>query len=61
MYVKFVGPYEEVEVPDLRLVVKKNQTIEVTAEQAEGLLCQEDCWKKTTATKSAPSAAEDEE
>lgn len=59
MFVKFIGS-EECDVPALGLVVKPMQTIEVTAEQAEGLLCQEDNWKKTTATKSAP-VAEDEE
>lgn len=60
MFVKYIGPEAEVDVPDLRLVVKHSQTIEVTPEQAEGLLCQGDNWKKTTATKSAPAAGEEE-
>jgi len=59
-YVKYVGDHDEVDVPDLGLVVKRNQTIEVSSEQAEGLLCQEENWKKTTATKSAPTAEEEE-
>lgn len=54
-YVKFKGD-EEREVPDLRLFVKPNQTIEVTTDQAPGLLCQSDLWEKTTATKSAEKA-----
>lgn len=54
-FLKYTGDYDEVEVPDLRLVVKRNQTIEVPADAAEGLLCQ-DSWKKTTATKSAAEA-----
>lgn len=58
-YVKFKGD-SEVDVPDLRLMaVKPNQTIEVTDEQLPGLICQ-DIWEKTTATKSAPKAAEEE-
>lgn len=59
MFVKYVGPEPEVDVPDLGLVVQKNHTIEVTPEQADGLLCQEDNWKKTTATKSAEKADEE--
>lgn len=59
VYVKYVGDHEEVDVPDARLIVRKNQTIEVSAELAAGLLCQEDNWKKTTATKSAPEAEEE--
>lgn len=59
-YVKYTGPHEEVEVPDLNLRVKRNQTIEVPAAALDGLLCQEDVWKKTTATKSAEVAALDE-
>lgn len=58
-YLKYVGDHDEVDVPDLGLVVKRHQTIEVSAEAAEGLLCQEDNWKKTTATKSAPVAEEE--
>jgi hypothetical protein len=60
MFLKYVGPHDEVEVPDARLTVRKNQTIEVSAELADGLLCQEDNWKKTTPTKSAPTAEEEE-
>lgn len=59
MFLKYIGPYDEVDVPEARLVVKRNQTIEVSGELAEGLLCQEDNWKKTTATKSAPTAEEE--
>ena len=59
MFLKYIGPHDEVEVPDARLIVKRNQTIEVSGELAEGLLCQEDNWKKTTATKSAPAAGEE--
>jgi hypothetical protein len=59
-YVKFKGD-EERDIPDLRLMgIKPNQTIEVTDEQLPGLICQ-DIWEKTTATKSAPSAADKEE
>jgi len=54
-----LGFLAEVDVPDLGLVVKHGQTIEVTSEQAEGLLCQETNWKKTTATKSAEKAEEE--
>lgn len=54
-YVKFKGE-DERDVPDLRLVVQPNHTYEVTADQMEGLICQEDLWEKTTATKSAPKA-----
>lgn len=59
MFLKYVGPHDEVSVPAAGLVVKHNQTIEVSGELAEGLLCQEDNWKKTTATKSAPTAEEE--
>jgi hypothetical protein len=53
--VKYKGD-DERDIPDLRLMaIKPNQTIEVTAEQMEGLVCQ-DIWEKTTATKSAPVA-----
>lgn len=55
-YVKYVGPHDEVEVPDLNLCVKRNQTIEVPSEALDGLVCQEGVWKKTTATKSADVA-----
>ncbi len=58
-FIKYTGDHAEVEVPDAGLTVKKNQTIEVSAELAEGLLCQTDNWKKTTPTKSAPTAEED--
>lgn len=59
-YVKYKGD-SEVDVPDLRLQgVKPGQTIEVTQEQMAGLICQE-IWEKTTATKSAPKAADEEE
>lgn len=60
VFLKYVGDHAEVEVPDARLIVKKNQTIEVSGALAEGLLVQEDNWKKTTATKSAPTAEEEE-
>ena len=59
MFLKYIGPHDEVEVPAARLVVKRNQTIEVSGELADGLLVQEDNWKKTTATKSAPTAEEE--
>lgn len=58
-FLKYCGVYAEVDVPDLGLTVKKNETIEVSAELAEGLLCQTDNWKKTTPTKSAATAEED--
>lgn len=59
VYLKFKGD-EERDIPDLRLQgVKPNQTIKVTEEQADGLLCQE-IWEKTTATKSAPAAEKEE-
>ena len=54
-FVKYKGD-DERDVPDLRLVVEPNHTYEVTAEQMDGLICQEDLWEKTTATKSAPKA-----
>lgn len=54
-YVKYLGE-DTREVPDLRLVVEPNHTYEVTLEQMDGLICQEDLWEKTTATKSAPKA-----
>lgn len=59
-FLKYTGPYDEVDVPDAGLTVKRNQTIEVSAELAEGLLVQKDNWTKTTATKSAPTAEEEE-
>lgn len=59
MFLKYIGPYEEVEVPDAGLTVRKNQTIEVSGDLAEGLVCQVDNWKKTTPTKSAATAEED--
>lgn len=59
MFLKYIGPYEEVEVPDANLTVRKNQTIEVTGDLADGLVCQTDNWKKTTPTKSASTAEED--
>lgn len=59
-YVKYIGPHDEVEVPDARLVVKRNQTIEVPGELVDGLLEQQDNWKRTSATKSAPTAGEEE-
>lgn len=55
-FVKYSGPHEEVDVPDLNLRVKRNQTIEVPVAALDGLLCQTDVWKKTTATKSAEVA-----
>lgn len=58
-YVKYMGP-DEREVPDLRVIVRPKQTIEVTEEQLPGLLCQ-DIWEETTATKSAEKAATPEE
>ena len=58
-YVKYKGD-GEVDVPELRLMgVRPGQTIEVTAEQVDGLVCQ-DIWEKTTATKTAPKAADEE-
>jgi hypothetical protein len=59
-YVKYQGD-DERDIPDLRLMaIKPGQTIEVTQEQMDGLVCQ-DIWEKTTATKSAPASAELEE
>jgi hypothetical protein len=55
-FVKYVGPHDEVDVPDARLIVRRNQTIEVSKELAEGMLQQTSNWEKTTATKSAPTA-----
>lgn len=57
-FVKLMGD-DERDVPELGLIVKPHQTIEVTQEQMAGLICQ-DIWEKTTATKSAPKAAEEE-
>jgi hypothetical protein len=58
-YVKYKGE-EERDVPDLRLIVQPNHTYEVTQEQLDGLIIQ-DIWEKTTATKSAPKAGDEEE
>lgn len=55
-YVKYTGPYDEVEVPSLRLIVKRNETVEVPTSALDGLIEQEENWKKTTATKSAQTA-----
>lgn len=59
-YVKYIGLEAEVDVPALNLVVKRNETIEVPADQVDGLVCQTDNWKKTTATKSAQTAEEED-
>lgn len=53
--VQYIGPYDEVLVPDAQQTVMHGQTIEVSDELAAGLLCQESNWKKVT-TKSAPAA-----
>jgi len=59
-YVKLKAD-DERDVPELRLMaVKPGQTVEVTADQLAGLICQ-DIWEETKATKSAPVAAKDEE
>lgn len=59
-YVKYVGPYDEVDIPDARLQCKRNQTIEVSSQLASSLLEQTDNWTKTTATKSAQTAEEED-
>jgi hypothetical protein len=45
MKVKYVGPVEKVEVPALKRVVRRNEEITVTNEEAKGLLGQS-VWQK---------------
>lgn len=59
MKLKYVGPFEAVDVPALGLVdVKRGSTVEATGDVAKSLLAQ-DAWqrvappKKTTAKKTA--------
>lgn len=49
----YVGAHDEVEVPDLNVVVKRGDSIEVTPEQAALLDDQPENWAKpnTTAAK----------
>jgi hypothetical protein len=52
-FVRYIGPYDEVDVPDARLIVKRNQTIEVSRELADGMLQQTENWAKAPQTKVA--------
>lgn len=42
--VKYVGPHDEVEIPDLGLSCKRGKTIDVPAEVAANLVLQHD-WE----------------
>lgn len=57
MKVKYVGPFDEVEIPSLGVVVKNGDEIEVEAGIANGLLEQSENFKKS-ASKSDKSAQE---
>lgn len=56
MFVKYTGPESEVDVPEARLTVKRNQTIEVPDDIGVRMALQEDSWKEAAGTKSAPVA-----
>lgn len=58
---KYVGPHDEVEIPSLGVVVKRGDTVDVSAEAAgrapdgddlgEGLLAQPDNWQPVAPAK----------
>lgn len=56
----YVGPHDEVEVPVLDQIVRRGETVSVTAEQATALDEQPDVWVKpntSAAREAAPAAA----
>lgn len=51
---KYVGPYEEVDVPALGAVVKQGETVDVSDEEAAGLEGQS-TWQRVKAAKKTES------
>lgn len=53
MRLKYTGPFAEVEIPDLGVVVARGETFEATGDFAQSLLKQADNFERVKAPKKA--------
>lgn len=58
MQIVYLGPFDEVDVPALDLVVPRDTPILVDDEKGEQL-CQQDCWTVAKSTSKARKGASD--
>jgi hypothetical protein len=49
--ITYTGPFDEVDVPAFRLLVKQGETVEVSEDAAVALLEQSDNWTTAKASK----------
>lgn len=55
MKIKYVGDFAEVEVPDLQLVVKRGETVEVSDDDGLSMIKQE-VWESAGASLAKPKS-----